>query len=388
MCGISGIFDLREQRAFDPAVLHAMNESQFHRGPDEGDVFVAPGVALGHRRLSIIDLSSGQQPMFSSDNSLCVVYNGEIYNFQELAEELKARGHVFKTRCDTEVILYAWREWGEDCVKRFRGMFAFALYDSNQKTLFLARDRLGIKPLYYAVLPDDRLIFGSELKVLTAHPELPKRLSPEAVEEYFSLGYIPEPRSILKDASKLRAGHTLLFRRGAGVPESREYWDIPFQSDHPAEPTAIQEELVERLREAVRIRMVAEVPLGSFLSGGIDSSAVVATMSELGVKNINTFKQRNIHPHILTQATHHWKADNPIGTTHHSRSPVQWAMQVLSLNLTRAYAKHLCFHLDRCVQAHLTTESDHLPFIEGCHNIPFDSNLQVSGAKDTTVVVV
>jgi asparagine synthase (glutamine-hydrolysing) len=288
MCGIAGIFDLTGTREFNAELLHSMNESQHHRGPDEGDMYLAPGVALAHRRLSIIDLSSGQQPMFSADRTLCVTYNGEIYNFQELADELKARGHVFKTRCDTEVILYAWKEWGEDCVKRFRGMFVFALYDSTQESLFLARDRLGIKPLYYSALPDGSVVFGSEFKVLTAHPELPRRLDTQAVEEYFSLGYVPEPRTILKDARKLHAGHSLLLKRGQPLPASREYWDIPFKSEYPADESDLKVELAERLKDAVKVRMIADVPLGSFLSGGVDSSAVVAMMAQLQGKPVNT----------------------------------------------------------------------------------------------------
>ncbi|MEE4109757.1 MAG: XrtA/PEP-CTERM system amidotransferase [Halieaceae bacterium] len=288
MCGIAGIFDLSGERDVDPELLRAMNQVQFHRGPDEGGEFFGPGIALGHRRLSIIDLAGGQQPMRSADGSLCLVYNGEIYNFRELARELQKLGYIFRTHCDTEVILYAWQEWGEGCVKRFRGMFAFALYDDRRKSLFLARDRFGIKPLYYAVLPNGWLLFGSELKVLKAHPELSRKLDVRAVEDYFALGYVPEPKTIYRDAHKLEPGHTRLYARDQSPPSSRCYWDIPFAPVQARSEAEQQAELRERLREAVDIRLVSEVPLGAFLSGGVDSSAVVAAMAGLQGEPVNT----------------------------------------------------------------------------------------------------
>lgn len=288
MCGIAGIFDLQGSRQPDRELLMRMNQIQFHRGPDEGGVHTAAGIGLAHRRLSIIDLASGQQPMFSADGSLCVVYNGEIYNFRELAAELSALGHEFKTHCDTEVILYAWQEWGEHCVDHFRGMFAFALYDQNQQSVFLARDRFGIKPLFYAVLPDQQLVFGSELKVLKAHPDLPRQLEPQAVEDYFALGYIPEPKTIYRGVYKLRPGHTLLLKRGSAIPAQRQYWDIPFKPIPTATSGELEEELVLRLRETVQSHLVSEVPLGAFLSGGVDSSAVVAMMAQLQSEPVNT----------------------------------------------------------------------------------------------------
>lgn len=288
MCGIAGIFDIKGLRGPDRTVLEAMNHSQFHRGPDEGGVHIEPGVGLAHRRLSIIDLASGQQPMFSDDGKLCVVFNGEIYNFRELSKELSARGYLFKTHCDTEVILYAWREWGPDCVDHFRGMFAFALYDQQQQSLFLARDRFGIKPVFYALLPDQQFIFGSELKVLKAHPDLPRKLEPRAVEDYFALGYIPEPKTIYQHVYKLRPGHTLLLKRGKVMPEQKQYWDISFKPVSVGTEAESQEELLARVREAVQVRLVADVPLGAFLSGGVDSSAVVAMMAQLQEDPVNT----------------------------------------------------------------------------------------------------
>jgi asparagine synthase (glutamine-hydrolysing) len=288
MCGFVGIFDTRGGREIDSDLLHRMNESQFHRGPDEGGVHIEGGIGLGHRRLSIIDLSSGQQPLYNEDKSVVVVYNGEIYNFPELSEELKGCGHQFRTHCDTEVIVHAWEEWGDKCVDHFRGMFAFALWDRNRQSLFLARDRLGIKPLFYAYLPDGYLIFGSELKALQTHPGLDKALDPLAIEDYFSYGYIPDPRTIYRNANKLPSGHYLNVSRDVRS-ELKQYWDVPFSTQASVSEDDIKEELMVRFKEAVDIRLIAEVPLGAFLSGGVDSSAVVALMSGISPDPVNTF---------------------------------------------------------------------------------------------------
>jgi asparagine synthase (glutamine-hydrolysing) len=288
MCGITGIFDPRGGSEIERDLLARMNDAQFHRGPDEGGLHLEPGVGLGHRRLSIIDLSGGKQPLFNEDATVVVVYNGEIYNFQGLSEELKALGHRFRTHSDTEVIVHAWEQWGADCVRRFRGMFAFAIWDRNRHILFLARDRLGIKPLYYAFLPDGKLVFASELKALYVHPALPRAVDPLAVEEYFGYGYVPEPRTILKAAFKLPPGHHLTLHRGDMRAEPVEYWDVPFRAASVTDEAAAGEELIERLREAVRIRLISEVPLGAFLSGGVDSSAVVAMMAGLSADPVNT----------------------------------------------------------------------------------------------------
>jgi len=286
MCGIVGIFDLKEASAIDQSVLDGMNETQFHRGPDGGGLFTDPGVGLGHRRLSIIDLAAGAQPLFNEDQSVVVVFNGEIYNFQELAAELQARGYRFHTRCDTEVIVNGWREWGESCVDHFRGMFAFAVYDRREHTLFLARDRLGIKPLYYAEA-GNRLVFGSELKAVMAYPGVSRDLDPHAIDDYFTLGYVPEPRSIYAGVKKLRPGHSLTVRRGAPL-SPRQYWDLDFTRRVRGTEEAIAQELIERLKEAVKIRMIADVPLGAFLSGGVDSSAVVAMAAQISDQPVNT----------------------------------------------------------------------------------------------------
>jgi asparagine synthase (glutamine-hydrolysing) len=288
MCGITGIFNTRGGGDISRAVLQRMNDSQLHRGPDEGSLHIEPGVGLGHRRLSIIDIATGQQPLFNEDGSVVVVFNGEIYNYQQLIPELQALGHVFHTKSDTEVIVHAWESWGANCVKRFRGMFAFALWDRNQQTFFMARDRMGVKPMYYALLDDGNLLFGSELKSVLAHSGLRRDIDPLAVEEYFALGYVAEPRTIFKQAQKLSPAHTLTIRRGQPIPQPIAYWDVRFTLDNPISDADAQAELVERLQESVRLRMIAEVPLGAFLSGGVDSSAVVAMMAGLSKDPVNT----------------------------------------------------------------------------------------------------
>ncbi|MEE2711723.1 MAG: XrtA/PEP-CTERM system amidotransferase [Planctomycetota bacterium] len=288
MCGIAGIFDTRERRAIDRSLLNAMTDVIAHRGPDGDGTHVEPGVGLGHRRLSIIDLAGGRQPMGNADGSVVVVYNGEIYNFQALRRELSDAGYQFATRSDTEVIVHGWQEWGPACVERFNGMFAFALWDRNREALFLCRDRLGIKPLHYGVLPDGHLVFGSELKSLYLHPGLSREIDPHAVEDYFTYGYVPEPRTILKQLKKLPPGESLLIERGKPVPSPTAYWDVPFPSLGAMDDAEACEELVARLSDAVERRLISDVPLGAFLSGGVDSSAVVAMMSELSSSPVKT----------------------------------------------------------------------------------------------------
>lgn len=288
MCGIVGIFDTRGKREIDQRLLTRMNETQHHRGPDDGGSHVEPGVGLGHRRLSIVDRSTGQQPLFNEDGSVVVVFNGMIYNFKDLMAQLGALGHVFRTRCDTEVIVHAWEQWGETCVEHFRGMFSFGLWDRNQQTLFLGRDRLGIKPLFYSLLPDGQFVFGSELKSLLAISVLPREIDPCAVEDYFAYGYIPEPRTIFKAVHKLNPGCTIALQAGNATVRQKKYWDVPFTLAAPRPQQEIEKELIERLREAVDVHLVTDVPLGGFLSGGVDSSAVVAMMAQLTDEPVNT----------------------------------------------------------------------------------------------------
>jgi asparagine synthase (glutamine-hydrolysing) len=227
MCGITGIVDLAGRRPIEESVLRAMNGRIQHRGPDGDGFHFEPGVGLGHRRLSIIDLEGGRQPLYNEDHSVVVTFNGEIFNFKEIEADLLKRGHTFRTRSDTEVIVHAWEEWGEKYVDRFNVMFDFAVWDVRKPHLFIVRDRLGVKPLYYCILPDKRIVFGSELKALLVHPEVPRRIDPQAVEEYFTFGYVPDPKSIYRDIRKLEPGYYLSIRRGSssGTTSISARWD-------------------------------------------------------------------------------------------------------------------------------------------------------------------
>jgi asparagine synthase (glutamine-hydrolysing) len=288
MCGIAGIFHIETAKPVEEARVRAMLTPMHHRGPDGSGVWTGSGVGLGHLRLSIIDLGGGAQPMATPEGDIVVTYNGEIYNFAELRAELEARGHVFRTQSDTEVILHGWRQWGEQCVEHLHGMFAFALYDARTRALWLVRDRFGVKPLHYARLADGSLIFASELKGLLAHPGLRREPELTAVEDYMAYGYVPDDTSIIRGVSKLGAGEALLAIRGRPLPAPRRYWDISFADREKGRQEDLEDELLGRLREAVRSRMVADVPLGAFLSGGVDSSTVVALMAEVSSQPVKT----------------------------------------------------------------------------------------------------
>lgn len=287
MCGIAGIVSFNSAPP-DRATVHRMCESIFHRGPDDEGIWVQDKVALGMRRLSIIDLAGGHQPIHNEDKTIWIVFNGEIYNFRELRIELEKRGHCFSTNTDTEVIVHAYEDYGPDCVSKLRGMFAFAIYDERCKRLLLARDRLGIKPLHYAI-HEGRVLFGSEIKaILAAAPELTE-VRPEAVVDYFSLGYIPDPLTVFQKIRKLPPGHLLLFSEG-GELQLRSYWDVPtFGTNEPKSGEECLDELEQRLAEAVRIRLISDVPLGALLSGGTDSSIVVALMAKASSSPVKTF---------------------------------------------------------------------------------------------------
>lgn len=288
MCGIAGIFHRETLKPVDPFRVERMCDAMVHRGPDGAGVWTDLGVGLGHRRLSIIDLEGSPQPMASADGRAVIVFNGEIYNFRELRRELENAGARFRTQGDTEVILAAWQKWGPGCLDRLDGMFAFALYDLDTRQLFLARDRFGVKPLFLAQLADGGLIFASELKGLLAHPMMRRRLNPQAVEAYMTWGYVPDSHSILKGVSKLQAGHFLLLEHGKPMPAQRRWWGVSFEERHKGKEADLSAELVHLLREAVQSRMVSDVPLGAFLSGGVDSSSVVALMSEASAQPVRT----------------------------------------------------------------------------------------------------
>ena len=286
MCGIAGVVGKRGD-AIDAADVHRMCQTIVHRGPDDEGIYARGPVGLGMRRLSIIDLAGGKQPIHNEDRSVWVVFNGEIYNFPELRGELQGRGHQFYTHSDTEVIVHLYEEMGADCVKKLRGMFAIALYDEKKHSLLLARDRLGKKPLHYA-LHQGKLLFGSEIKtILALHPELAE-VDHEGLLQYFYFGYIPDPHTAFQRIRKLPAGHLMEFRDDE--IKIRQYWDVPEYGTHPA--ISEEECLVElerRLEEAVRIRLISDVPLGALLSGGVDSSIIVALMARTSAKPVKTF---------------------------------------------------------------------------------------------------
>lgn len=276
MCGICGYISEKHRASRDQ--LKAMADMIALRGPDDEGYYVEGAVALGQRRLSIIDIATGHQPIANEDKTIWIVFNGEIYNFQELRAELLAKGHIFATNCDTEVIVHAYEEYGDDCVKRFNGMFAFALWDEPRQRLFLARDRFGEKPLYY-VHHNSEFYFASEPKSLFAHPRISRELDLRSLSRYLCYEYVPWPYSMFKQIRKLPPGHTLVFERG-DVKLSR-YWDAQFRPMEHCDEEESGAELVRRLKEAVRLRLISDVPLGVFLSGGVDSSALVALMAEL-----------------------------------------------------------------------------------------------------------
>jgi asparagine synthase (glutamine-hydrolysing) len=278
MCGIAGRFNYDAAQPVDRARLMAMTDAVSHRGPDAGGYYLEGAIGLGHRRLSIIDLATGDQPLGNEDGTVQVIFNGEIYNFAEVRHELIAHGHRFRTNSDTEVIAHGYEQWGENCVDRFRGMFAFAVWDAKARRLLLARDRLGVKPLYYAEVPGG-LVFGSEIKSLLEDPEVPREWRADALDAYLTLLYIPAPDTIYRGIHKLPPAHVLVAERGS--IRLSKYWDLEFTGtgDERREEEYL-EELDAHLREAVRLRMISDVPLGAFLSGGIDSSTVVAYMVE------------------------------------------------------------------------------------------------------------
>lgn len=288
MCGIAGIFHTQTAKPVDPARVERMIAALAHRGPDGAGVWTAPGVGLGHRRLSIIDLAGSPQPMHSADGRAVIVFNGEIYNYRELRSELARAGARFLTDGDTETILAAWQKWGPACLDRLHGMFAFALYDLDRRELFLARDRLGVKPLFTAQLSDGSIAFASELKGLLAHRLLRREVDPLAVEDFLTWGYVPDQRGFLRGVGKLPAGHYQLLRHDAPPPPPVQWWDVSFAERARGSTADLSATLLHHLRNAVGSRMVADVPLGAFLSGGVDSSSVVALMAERSADPVRT----------------------------------------------------------------------------------------------------
>jgi asparagine synthase (glutamine-hydrolysing) len=285
MCGIAGIFEFERSDTLSPELVRRMTQTIVHRGPDDEGIFVGAGIGLGFRRLSIIDLVGGHQPIPNEDSSIWVMLNGEIYNYAELRRGLEDRGHHFSTHSDTETIVHLYEEYGEDCIRRLRGMFAIAIWDSRKRSLLLARDRVGKKPLFFAA-EKHRILFGSELKALLAVGGFSRSIDPLALSDYFSYGYVPVPKTIYSAVRKVRPGHYLV----ASTSGLREvaYWDLSFSEVEERSEEEWCELLRHELCEATRIRLMSDVPLGAFLSGGVDSSSIVATMSHLMKRPVTT----------------------------------------------------------------------------------------------------
>ena len=285
MCGICGIVSSEGIGPGDRVALEGMCRTLRHRGPDDEGYYVDRWAALGMRRLSIIDLATGQQPVTNEEGKVWLVFNGEIYNYRELRQRFEREGHVFASQSDSEVIVHAYEAYGERCLQLLNGMFALAIWDTRRNRLFLARDRLGIKPLYYWHDPN-HIVFGSELKALMVHPDVPRMVDPVALDQFLTLEYVPSPRTIFTDVRKLLPGHYLIFE--AGHCQVEPYWDVPFQ-EMPNDEATCAEQLADLIGDAVRLQMVSDVPLGAFLSGGLDSSTVVASMSRLTHEPVRTF---------------------------------------------------------------------------------------------------
>lgn len=332
MCGICGVASSHNLDSASGIILERMCQSLYHRGPDDDGYYLGKKALLGVRRLSIIDLVTGRQPIPNEDRAVWVAFNGEIYNYREIRAQLEAKGHVFATQSDTEVIIHAYEEYGQGCVDLFNGMFAFAVWDANQHRLFLARDRLGIKPMYYWT-GNGQIVFGSEIKAIIAHPIVPRDIDPLALDYFLTLEYIPGPRTIFKDIHKLQPGHYLIFQNGSLKVE--RYWDIAPQA-FPQDEQTCHEALVELIKDSVQMRLVSDVPLGAFLSGGIDSSTVLAFMSQASGSPVKTFSI-GFEDDSYNELPFARQVAAAFKTEHHE--------QVMSPDIT-ALAEQLAGHLD------------------------------------------
>jgi asparagine synthase (glutamine-hydrolysing) len=318
VCGICGIA-AREGGEVRADLLEAMCGSLTHRGPDDQGTLVVDGVGIGMRRLSIIDLGGGHQPIGNPDGSAWIVFNGELYNYRELRDELRAAGHEFTTESDTEVVLHAYDEWGDDFLPRLNGMFGLAIWDRRSRRLTLARDRMGIKPLHYARV-GDRLLFASEIKALLAEPTLSRRVDLQALADYLVLEYVPTPNSMLEGVRKLPPGHVLTWRQSDGEVTVRPWWNVDLAASEGSAPAAksvdvLAAELREELVASVRRELVADVPLGVFLSGGIDSSAVAAAMAQLTPGNVRSFSI-GFADRSFDESSHARRVAEHLGTRH------------------------------------------------------------------------
>jgi asparagine synthase (glutamine-hydrolysing) len=318
MCGICGKLNFDQGARVEPGLVTAMLDTIRHRGPDDEGIYSARHVALGHRRLSIIDLKTGHQPLSNEDGTVWIVFNGEIYNFQELRAFLLSKGHVFKTQTDTETIVHLYEEFGPECLGKLRGMFAFAIWDENKKSLFLARDRVGIKPLYYA-LTDRSLVFASEIKAILADDTIDRELMPEMIDRFFTFLYLPGEETLLKGIKKLAPGHYLLAKQGKA--EVRQYWDLSFSK--PAGGRSIEDakdELLSLLAETVEQHMIADVPVGVLLSGGVDSTAVLSFAVERTSKEVSSYTVGFSDTGVADERPYAKLAAETFGTRHHDMS--------------------------------------------------------------------
>lgn len=315
MCGICGKLNFDRHARIDPALIPAMLDSIRHRGPDDEGSYSAGHVTLGHRRLSIIDLETGHQPLSNEDGTVWIVFNGEIYNYRELREFLLGKGHVFKTKTDTETIVHLYEELGPACVEKLRGMFAFAIWDENQNTLFLARDRVGIKPLYYS-LSNESLVFASEIKAILADPSVSPEVAPHVVDRFLTFLYLPGEETLLKGVKKLAPGHCMLVKSGRA--QIRQYWDLSFsKAGGSRNGDEAKDELLNLLAETVERHMIADVPVGVLLSGGVDSTAVLSFAVERAGKTVSSYTVGFSDPGIADERPYARMAADQFGTRHH-----------------------------------------------------------------------
>jgi asparagine synthase (glutamine-hydrolysing) len=313
VCGICGKLNFDREKSVSPSLLKAMADAIYHRGPDDEGFYRSGGVGLGFRRLSIIDLNTGHQPLSNEDETVWIVFNGEIYNYQELRRELLSKGHTFKTHTDTEVIVHLYEEFGDDCVQKLRGMFAFAIWDDRQKVLFLARDRVGIKPLYYC-LTDQALVFGSEIKAILADPEVRPELVPEMIDRFLSFYYVPGEETLLRNIYKLAPGSCMVVK-GAKA-QIRQYWDLHF-SPEPQDLALAERKLLDLLEESVQLHMISDVPVGFLLSGGVDSTAMLGFAVGKTDRALSSFTLGFSEPNLIDERPYATFAARTYGADHH-----------------------------------------------------------------------
>jgi len=313
VCGICGKLNFDRDKGVSPSLLRAMADAIYHRGPDDEGYYVSGAVGLGFRRLSIIDLNTGHQPLSNEDDTVWIVFNGEIYNYQELRRELVSKGHTFKTHTDTEVIVHLYEEFGEACVQKLRGMFAFAIWDQRQKVLLLARDRVGIKPLYYW-LTDESLVFGSEVKAILADPEVRPEIVPGMIDRFLSFYYVPGEETLLRNIYKLAPGSYMVVR--SGKAQIRQYWDLHF-SPEPQDLAAAQQKLLDLVEESVQLHMISDVPVGFLLSGGVDSTAMLGFAVGKTDRPLSSFTLGFSERNVIDERPYAKLAAHAYGADHH-----------------------------------------------------------------------